>query len=250
MPDRSDRHYLTVARVVAIVSAVVGIAFIPLFQQFDTIYQALSDFLSTVAPPLAVPLALAVLWPRFHSRAALISIVGGMLAMLAALKFPVLVTPFGHGVDPSEGYSHLRSLYGLVVTGVIAVLSTYAIRPGTESPSALTWAHLPRPIHHPHHRKLRFRAKRFRIVPVEDDRAVIWTSPEVAAELELEPDERLYVCDARWWLGGLRSVFVTFAGVRSDLPSDAVAVSSAAIARGHLLPNRKVILELEEEPIA
>ncbi len=250
VPNRSDHHYLAVARAIAIVSAILGILFIPIFQEYDTIYQALSDFLSTVGPPLAVPLALALLWPRFHSRAAVVAMLGGMAAMILALKYPVLVTPFGHGVDPSQGYSHLRSLYGLVVTGTIAILATFLIRKGDSNPTSYTWHTLPRPRFIPHHRKLRLLHRRFHIEPVEDDRVLIWLHPSTAGELELEPGERLYVCDARWWLGGLRSVSVILGGVREDLPKDRVALSTAAIRQGYLLPDRKVILEFEEEPLA
>ncbi len=249
LPGRSDQHYLTVARIVAIVSAVLGISLIPVFQHYDTIYQALSDFLSTVAPPLAVPLALAMLWPRFHARAAIIAMVLGMILMITALNYPALVTPFAHGVDPSEGYSHMRSLFGLVTSLVIAVAATYLVPAAESAADRLTWFHIPRP--RPARRRARHdiwhRRFRVQVVPGTDPR--LHLHPETMKELDLQQGDVVYVCDARWWLGGLRSVHAVVGEPDDTLPRDTVRLSEEAVRRGYLKPRHRVILEYEEEPI-
>jgi len=248
LPGRSDHHYLTVARIIAILSAVLGISLIPVFQHYDTIYQALSDFLSTVAPPLAVPLALAVLWPRFHARAAIVSMILGMAVMIAALNYPALVTPLAHGVDPSQGYSHMRSLFGLVATLAIALVANYVIPRPSEPAAPLTWAHIPRPStrrrrHHDlWHRRFRLRIR-------SGDAATIHLHPDVMDRLDLKPGDVVYVCDARWWLGGLRSVHAVVGEPNEALNEHEVELSEEALRRGYLHRDRRVILEFEDEPI-
>ncbi len=249
LPGRSDHYYLTVARVIAILSAVLGIALIPVFQHYDTIYQALSDFLSTVAPPLAVPLALAMLWPRFHARAAIVAMVLGMACMITALHYPALVTPFAHGVDPSQGYSHMRSLFGLATTAFIAVVATYLIPAPRGAAGPLTWFHIPRPrpLRQRHRHDVWHRRFRVQVAPGDDPR--VHLHPETMQKMDLVPGDVVYVCDARWWLGGLRSVHTAVGDPDPSLPSDTVLLSEAAVRRGYLIPSHRVILEYEEEPI-
>ena len=124
-PGRDERHYLRVARWMSLAAALAGLALVPLYGSFDTIYEAHGAFIAAVTPPLAVALILALVWRRFTSAAALATLVGGTVLMFVSLAFPSLVRPFSHGIPPDGGYKYIRACYGVVVSGALAVGVTW-----------------------------------------------------------------------------------------------------------------------------
>lgn len=124
-PVAPDAHYLRVARITSLAAAGAGIALVPVFMSFDSIYRAHGAFTAAVTPAMAVAVLLGFLWRRFTAAAAFWTLVGGSLASAASFVWPELVTPFAHGV-PMEGgglksYSYIRALYGLSVSLGIGV---------------------------------------------------------------------------------------------------------------------------------
>jgi len=70
------------------------------------------------------------------------------------------------------------------------------------------------------------------------ERAIV---PASALEtMAARPGDLVYVCDPRWWFGGLRSVHLQL-GDTSD--GDAVRVSPEAIESSHLHPGQLVTIE-------
>ncbi len=128
---RPDRHYLQVARVVSVLAALLGIAFVPLFMQFD-LYEAHGAFTACVTPPLAVALLLGVCWKRPGGASALAALVGGSVAVAATLPFPQLLVPvslaIGGGPEPSN---YTRAAFGLLVSGLLGVVVALLARPAT-----------------------------------------------------------------------------------------------------------------------
>ena len=126
-PNADDKHYLKVARVVTISAALVGMALVPLFDSFKSIYQAHAAFTAAITPPMAVVVVLAIGWKRFSTRAALITLGGGILAMIVSIAYPDVIKPFSFGVEPGgEGFkawSFQRAAYGFVVTFVLGLIA-------------------------------------------------------------------------------------------------------------------------------
>ena len=91
-----DRHYLKVARIVSLSAAGLGIALVPLFNSFDTIYGAHAAFTASVTPPVVVAIVLGAFWKRYTPQAAFWTLVGGMILVGLSIAFPVLITPFAH----------------------------------------------------------------------------------------------------------------------------------------------------------
>ena len=60
---------MRVARVTALSVTVIGVALVPLFAAFKSIYDAHGAFTAAVTPPLAVTLLFSVFWRRFTARA-------------------------------------------------------------------------------------------------------------------------------------------------------------------------------------
>ena len=120
----------------------IGIALVPVFMQFKTIYEAHGAMTAAVTPPLVVALLLSVFWRRFTAQAALWTLVGGAAAILLSIFFPEVIWPFAHGVDAGERgdgllggmtqYKFMRACYGVCVCLVIALVVTKFTRPEPE----------------------------------------------------------------------------------------------------------------------
>jgi SSS family solute:Na+ symporter len=247
-PGRDDAHYLRVARLVAILGAVVGVALVPIFDQFDSMYQALSHFTSIVTPPLVVVIFLACVWRRFDSRAAFWTLIIGSAAIVLSLFVPQVITPIAHGIPgpPDGGYSYIRSLYGLLTSGIVAVVFTLAAsRPTKEPAPGYTLATIAKaaarykggpPDEPPSRRRVRLP---LRVVAQQEDDLRL--PQRMMTNLGAAPGDLLDLADARWWLGGLRSTHVTLGPPIEK--GDAAECSPGVFERARLLPGRPVRVE-------
>ena len=66
-PTPPDEHYLKVARIVTIAAALVGMALVPVFASFESIYHAHGAFTASITPPMAVVVILAICWKRYST---------------------------------------------------------------------------------------------------------------------------------------------------------------------------------------
>jgi len=124
--DRSD---LRVARLVTGCTAVIALLLVPVFNTFDSIYLAHATFVAVITPPMAVALIFGITWKRYHHKAALVTLIGGCLAVGASVIWPDLITPFAQGADAGgeglKAHKYMRACYGLLVSGALGVLATY-----------------------------------------------------------------------------------------------------------------------------
>lgn len=251
-PGRPDAYYLRAARVTSVVVTASGVALIPTFTQWETIYQALSMFTSLISPPLVVVVCLGITWRRFSARAAFWTLVFGTAAMVASLIWPVLIQPFSHGTDPEGGFPYLRALYGLVACGALALLIAWLdIRLTTETAtdsvagldiSTLDDARTAFKGGAPNDRGAgRTAVLTMRVVDRLDGEVQL--PAEVMRELEAEPGDLVYVSDSRWWLGGLRSLHARLGPAASSPAEDSLLISAETFARGQLLRDRPLRVE-------
>jgi SSS family solute:Na+ symporter len=201
-----------------------------------------------VTPPLVVVIFLACVWPRFDSRAAFWTLILGSAAIVLSLFVPQVITPIAHGIPgPPEGeYSYIRSLYGLLTSGIIAVILTLiAGRTSERSAPGYTLATIDKaqtrykggpPDEPPTRRCVRLP---IRVVKQQEDDVRL---PRRAMDdLGAAPGDLLHLSDARWWLGGLRSTHVTL-GAPADEGND-VQCTAGVFDRARLLPERPVRIE-------
>lgn len=228
--DAEDSHYLRVARYTSIGATLIGIALVPVFNSFDSIYSAHGAFTAAVTPPLVVALMLSFLWPRFTSSAAVSTLAGGFGLVLLSIAFPELVAPFSHGVprttadgtllEGAKAYKFTRAFYGISVSLVIGVLVTLFTRARksedilgltykTSTHFAKTKSKDPievyRPAQQSHARVHRIVQK---LSTTKDGLPIVSLSQQIADELGAEVGDRLLLSDHRWWFGGLRSTQV------------------------------------------
>jgi SSS family solute:Na+ symporter len=244
-PNRDDRHYLRVARATSLATALLGLMLVPMFVG-TTLYQAHAKFTAAVTPPIVMAILLGVLWPRFNTPAAIATLVGGLaLTLLSFVYDSLLLSPFAFGMGP-KSFDFIRALFGLVVSGGIGVTVALLTKPqdrerirglvnGTQldamrqfkgadlnrKPGAVSYLQV------------------FTDATITDDE--ICRVPARAMEtMAAQPGDLAYVCDRRWWYGGLRSVHGKF-GAPAD--GDHVLLSPGAMRRGHFKDGEAVWAE-------
>ena len=156
-----------------------------------------------------------------------------------------LLPPFSFGMGP-DSYKFTRALFGLVVSGALGVVVTYVSRPLPASAIkglvSGTQLDAMRMFKGGEINRRPGKAMYGRVVTdatLEDDDLVgvpeSWL-PEMAAET----GDLVYVCDQRWWFGGLRSVH---GKIGASSPDDALRLSPAAMKRGHFQDGEAVYIE-------
>ena len=143
-PNAPDSHYLKVARFVTIGAALVGMALVPVFDSFKSIYQAHGAFTASITPPMAVTVILAICWKRFGTGAGLITLGGGIVIMIVSIIWPEVIQPFAFGVEKGgEGFkawSFQRAAYGFCCTFTLGIVAGFLCpRANLEQIRGLVW---------------------------------------------------------------------------------------------------------------
>ena len=227
-PAATDRQLLRFARMTAVSVTLVGIVLVPVFNTFDTIYEAHGAMTAAVTPPLVVVLLLSVFWRRFTSAGAWVTVVGGAGAIVFSILVPQVIEPFSYGVPAGESkggllggltqYKYMRACYGISISLALGVAVSLFTRPqSADRQRGLVWGSIAHAIE-------RYKgspgsesgARRALAVPhkakvdLEVDAAtgltVVALSESLAQELEVRLGDLVYISDTRWWTGGLRSV--------------------------------------------
>ncbi len=259
-PQATDRQLLRTARLCAIGATLVGIGLVPIFAQFDTIYAAHGAMTAAVTPPLVVALLFSVFWRRFTATAALWTIIGGLAAITFSVFVPEVIKPIAHGVpmDPdfretgggllagAKQYKFMRALFGLLVSGGIGVVVTLFTKPEPFSKQrGLVWGTIADAIRHYKGssgttNETETAAARGLAIPHKaeieppsrgDARlAVVAISEKLAEQLKARANDLVYVSDARWWLGGLRSVHAVIGSIDATLEGEAIQMGPQTFA--------------------
>lgn len=242
---KSDKHYLKVARIMSLVAGAIGIALVPVFASFKSIYAAHGAFIASVTPPMVVAVLCGVFWKRFTSAAAFWALLGGAIAVALSIKYPILITPFSQGVPP-DGYIFMRALYGIAAALIIGLVVTFLTKPKPLSQiNGLVLG------------TLSAAKQKFKGAPINEDRGkpvvgalrkvtgkrVLSLHEDSMKKLKAHVGDLLYVSDARRWLGGLRSVHVKAGRPHAQEPN-VILISQDLINEGELIEGRKHRAEL------
>lgn len=211
-PSKEDRHYLLVARLVSLGAAALGLLLVPVMSR-GTIYHAHAMFTAAVTPPMVVAILLGIFWRRFNQPAALATLIGG--GALSMLSFApgldnFLLRPFSFGMGP-DSYAFTRALFGLVTSGVIGVSVAAFTRPqplaqllGLVAGTQLDAMRLYKG-GAPNLNDGRIAQGVIRIDPALGEGFTVAVPSGIRERLRGRPGDMAYICDSRWWLGGLRS---------------------------------------------
>lgn len=218
--NKPDSAMLKVARLTTVVSSTVALSLVPLFMQFESIYEAHAAFISAVIPPMAVTLLAGVIFKRFTHKAAIVTLLGGSAAIAISLVFPQVIDPFAQGVDPGgvgmKAHQYMRAFYGLAVSGVLAAIAGFVFRGQPEE--------------HPHlvagreiDAKREFKGYEPKTpgakltldlkivdehpgIPEGGDELGVHLHPDDRKKLGVEVGDLVIVSHPGWWHGGLKSV--------------------------------------------
>ena len=251
-PTATDRDLLKVARITSVCVTLLGIALVPVFMGFDSIYAAHGAFTAAITPPLVITLLCSVFWRRFTATAAIWTLAGGITAVVLSIAHPELITPFAHGipmVDTGDGflagmkqYKYIRAFYGLSISAVIAVAVTLLTQPESQAKiRGLVWGTIQDAVSHYKGAPGTEDAPRTATaIPeldashteVRGERAltVVTLSQGLADALECAEDDLLHVSDNRWWLGGLQSFHAIVGAIDPSLSGDRILLGPDAHA--------------------
>ena len=224
--DAGDKQVLRVARITTVASSATALALVPIFMNFDSIYVAHAAFVAAVVPPMAVTLLLGITWPRFGSKAAVLTLVGGSALVGLSLVFPEIIEPFAQG---SEAHKYMRAFFGLATSSVLAIVGTLVFRqpPVTSGPKALLVAGpedavkeafkggTPKPAGATIELRLNIVDEAPQTLPGRDENA-FRLHPDDQARLGASPGDLLIIAAPGEWHGGLKSVH----GMVSQTPGE------------------------------
>lgn len=244
-PDAPDAELLKVARYSSVGITLFGVALVPIFMTFGSIYAAHGAFTAAVTPPLVVALLLGVFWRRFTPHAAMWTMVGGSVAIFASILWPEMIQPLAQGVEMKEvesgflsgkdQFKFMRALFGLFACSVIGVSVTFFTKPRPlDAVRGLVWGTVADAI-------AWYKGSAgvedesawsaATAVPTEDEERhgrgqllPVRIAADLAERLDAPEGALVYISDARAWLGGLRSAHAQVVGVDPDLPPGAVAI--------------------------
>ncbi len=223
-PGSTDGERLRAARIASVAVTLLGVALVPVFQQFGSIYAAHGAFTAAITPPMVVALLLGVFWWRMTPAAAVSTMLGGGALIFASVLQPDLIAPFAHGVPPAplgEGlfggasrYTFMRAFFGIVVSVAIGVGVSLLTRPREVAAiRGWVWGTIPDAIRRYKGRDgseacsapLRSRCEVGEGLGERADIVELRLSCGLARRLEAGPGDRIYVQHRYRWLGGLRS---------------------------------------------
>jgi len=247
-PNRSDRHYLLVARIMSLCAAGLGLALVPLFMR-DTIYGAHSMFTAAITPPVLTAIVLGITWKRYTPAAAFGTIVGGALLIGLSFVWPdLLVGPFDFGMGP-DSYKFMRALFGLLAAGSLGVSISCFTRPKPEAELkglvAGTQVDAMKEFKGgPPNRRAGAKAR----VRVKIDASLSETNRVLVAQSALDsmaadPGDLLYASHTAWWYGGLRSVHVKAGPFARSDSDESMHISPEDAATARFVDGQEVLVE-------
>lgn len=246
-PNRDDKHYLAVARIASVVTVAVGLLLVLVFMQQQSVYKAHATFTAAVTPPIVVAILYGILWKRYTPAAALATVIGGGLAVFISTIPPfdgILLKPFLFGMGEGS-YGFMRALYGLTVCGVIGFVVTLVTKPKPldEIVGLVTGTQL--------EAMRRYKGGEINRTPGKPAKGTVTIDESIAIDevrlpqaaldaMAAHPGDLVYVCDIRWWFGGLRSV-----RLRAGLPAPdgTLRIAPAAAESAHLSAGDAVYAE-------
>ena len=264
-PQKSERHYLRVARVASMI--VIGISLLLVvwfFRQKGTLMSIHYKGIMTIIPPVVTTVFIALFWSRFDAFSAITAmVIGGSATVLTGI-FPepvMYLRDFFMGAETGDPI-YFRAVFGALLTafvGVTVCLCRRCFSRSGEAQGAKGAQREDKDINgltaNTLDQAMRFfkggkpnmkpggKAKQLSLTLSEGlSLGEIGLSQKVCEVLKAGPGDRVYVSDNRWWLGGIRSGHFILKDIHKGA-EDKVWLSAKSLQRAYMLANKKVFVE-------
>jgi SSS family solute:Na+ symporter len=265
-PEADDRHYLKAARWASVFATVIGVLLVIWFNhQKGSLMSIHYKGIMIIIPAIVTTIFLGAFWRRFNGPAACVSMLVGSVMTVLTNGFPeawVEAVPFlkyfgPHWIDwlaefvggPQNGiYIYMRALFGMTVTAAVGIVVTLLTAPPKkEKVIGLTVDTLDEAMAaykggEPHHEPGETLRHLDMVIDEAVPEGVVAVSRGMMERLKAVEGDLIYICDSRWFLGGLRSDHVKLAAPH-DRGDEAVLLSDATRDEAYLLAERPVTLE-------
>ena len=148
-PKTSDHQLVLVGKITVVVGTILAIVSSPMFGQKDTVFQALTDIICYISPPVTAVFLFGVFWKRTSGRAAFLSLAIGNLIGVAIFFIDLFKETTGwtavldwhkQVAGGIELTSMMASFYLLVLCSGILVAGSYLLpEPLKEEARPLVW---------------------------------------------------------------------------------------------------------------
>ena len=94
-PNESEKKLLNIGKLATTVIVVLGIIWIPIMEKIGggVMYQYLQNVQSYIAPPVAAVFILGILWKRVNSKAAITTLMAGLILLIMRLSSEIYFQP-------------------------------------------------------------------------------------------------------------------------------------------------------------
>ncbi len=250
-PEASERHYLKAARWASVGATVIGLLLVIWFnQQQGSLMSIHYKGIMIIIPAIVTTIFLGAFWRRFTAQAACVSMIVGSMVTVLTVAYPKMIDGlswFVVGPHNTE-YIYMRALFGMLITAIVGVIVTFLTKPQKkESIAGLTIDTLDEGMALYKGGKPNFEVgKTVKKLSYEIDESLeegtISVHPSVMSLLKSQVGDMIYMTDARWWLGGLRSMHVKASSPHQE-EDTLVKMSSSTRDGAYLLRGRRVSLE-------
>lgn len=247
-PDADDKHYLKAARRASAGATVLGLLLVIWFnRQTGSLMAIHYKGIMLIIPPIVTTIFLGAFWKRFNAMGACVSMFVGVIFIMATNWLPGLVKPLAWFVVGNAKDIYMPALFGMLVTAIVGVAVALLTKPDTHKDiTGLTIGTLDAGMEiykggKPNHTV----GRKVKHVPFQTDESVpfglISVSRTAMEILKAGEGDMVYLTDARWWLGGLRSQHVKLAAPHDG--GNIVRLSKATQEDAFLLDGRPVTLD-------
>jgi SSS family solute:Na+ symporter len=148
-PQTTDHRLVVVGKITTVLGTALAIVSSPIFGQKDTVFQALTDVICYIAPPITAVFLFGVFWKRATARAAYMALVVGNVVGIGIFFLELFkqhtgwdLVVDGHlWLTGLELTSMIASFYLFVLCGAIVVaVSLRWPQPLKEEARPLVWA--------------------------------------------------------------------------------------------------------------
>ncbi|MCB0390780.1 MAG: sodium:solute symporter family protein [Bdellovibrionales bacterium] len=250
-PEATDEHYLKAARIASIITTVIGTLLVIWFnQQKGSLMSIHYKGIMIIIPAIVTTIFLGAFWRKFTPVAACTSMILGSLITVLTVWYPSIIDGLAWFVSgPENGvYIYMRALFGMGVTAIIGIVTSHFTQPKADNEIVgltIDTINDSMKIYKGGEPNFEVGQKAHNInVAIDEglDVDVIQLSPATMKILKAKDGDMVYLADARWYLGGLRSEHVK-AFTNNKIKDDEVLMSTKTKEEAYLLDGNKVTLE-------